>query len=144
MPHGTCAPHKMLDQYYGRETEPCADSIDVVLQYPRLNADAPNWRTSPTPRCNRAHIAVCFPTPQCKRTQLTVKNPLPQTRTHTSIHVHSWCLRYNQRTLKQAWRLLHDSLATMASMLEEKEELSRLERAMNALWLDLEADRRER
>ena len=49
-----------------------------------------------------------------------------------------------QRTRERAGWLLRDSLTTLALILAEKEEVSRLERAMYATWLDLEGDRRER
>lgn len=45
---------------------------------------------------------------------------------------------------ERAGWLLRDALTTLALILAEKEEVSRLERAINATWLDLEADRRDR
>lgn len=45
---------------------------------------------------------------------------------------------------ERAGWLLRDALTTLALILAEKEEVSRLERAINTGWLDLEADRRER
>ncbi len=50
----------------------------------------------------------------------------------------------HQRTRERAGWLLRDALTTLALILAEKEELSRLERAMDAAWLDLEGVRRER
>ncbi|CAM9591141.1 unnamed protein product, partial [Pylaiella littoralis] len=49
-----------------------------------------------------------------------------------------------QRTRERAGWLLRDALTTLASILAEKEEVLRLERAINATWLELEADRSER
>lgn len=53
-------------------------------------------------------------------------------------------LTETQRIRERAGWLLRDSLTTLALIHAEKDEVSRLERSMNATWLDLEADRRER
>eukprot|EP00903_Cladosiphon_okamuranus_P014903 g13800.t1 len=50
----------------------------------------------------------------------------------------------SKRTRERAGWLLRDSLTTLALILAEKEEVSRLQRAIDATWLELEADRRER
>lgn len=66
--------------------------------------------------------------------------PLACTGVGTPPHIS----RGHKRTRERAGWLLRDSLTTLALILAEKEEVSRLERAMDATWLDLESDRRER
>lgn len=45
---------------------------------------------------------------------------------------------------EEARWLLRDTLSTLASLIGEIEEVARLERAMNALWTDMEEDRRDK